>query len=219
MGVIDSIVDIANKHYTNLSNLISPNYFLALKLFFFSVLIALTAYVIWKFYNTLSKRNFIVLNLQQYDWSEHPGFKKFSAVIFYFIEYILLMPALILLWFTLLSVILLVLASERGASELLFLSGAMVLAIRLLAYHNEEISKDLAKLFPFIALSIFILTPTAFEVSSFLNNLKEIPSLFNEILYFLIVIFVVEILLRIIYTIFELAKGKEEVGDEIKNEG
>ena len=86
----------------------------------------------------------------------------------------------------------------------------MVAAIRMLAYYNQEIAKDLAKLFPFITLSLFILTPGAFNVEGILNQLNALPSLFRSIFSFLIVIFIVEIILRIIYTATEFLRTEEE---------
>jgi hypothetical protein len=214
MGVIDRFVDTVYSGYFGLKEVVPQNILLGVNMFFFAVLIAVSAFVIWKFYNTLSRKNFITLDLKQYDWSEHPTMNKFGATIFYFIEYIVLMPILILVWFAILTVILLVLAGERGAIQLLQMSGAMILAIRILAYYNEEISKDLAKLFPFIALSVFLLTPGAFEPGSFLSNLTQIPELIGDVMHFLIVILSVEIILRFSYTLFELASGREEVGDD-----
>ncbi len=214
MGVIDSFVDALNKVYMDLSVNLSPGAFLAIKFFLFSISIVIVALIVLKFYTTLSKKNFIKLNLRKYNYSQHPGTKKFFATLFYFIEYILVMPALILLWFLILSIILLLIASDRPIIPLLTVSGATIIAIRILAYYNEEISKELAKLFPFIALSIFLLTPESFEPSSFLLKLKELPSLLENIAFFLGIIFVLEIICRVIYTLSELARGKEGLGDE-----
>ena len=218
MGVIDGIVGYLNSVYLGLSSSLPPKLFLGISLFLFAILIAISAFIILKFYLTLSKKNFIHLDLRRYNTSEHPSFHKLFAVLFYFIEYILIMPILILLWFVLLSGVLLLLASERAAGQILILSGAVIMAVRLLAYYNEEISKELAKLFPFIALSIFLLTPGAFEITSFLEKLRELPGLLENTVYFFIIIFIFEIVIRVIYTISELFKGHEEVGKEINGD-
>ena len=44
--------------------------------------------------------------------------------------------------------------------------------------------------------------------------LKELPSLLENIAFFLGIIFVLEIICRVIYTLSELARGKEGLGDE-----
>lgn len=214
MGAINSILNGVEARYVSLNALMPAKLFLGIKLFFFAVLIALSVYVIWLFYKALSKRNFIALNLSKYNTSEHPVARKLLAVLFYFVEYILIMPALILVWFIVFSIILLILASARSIEQILMLSGALVMAIRILAYYKEEISQEIAKLFPFIALSVFLLTPGIFEISGIFNKAKEVPLLIESTLLFLLSIFIVEIVFRVGYTIYEIAQGKEDVGDD-----
>jgi len=128
------------------------------------------------------------------------------------------MPALIIVWFTVISVVLLVVASDRSIEQLLLLSGALIITIRILSYYADEMAKELGKLFPLIALTIFLLTPEVFNIPSFFEKLKELPLLFDSILSFLVFILLFEVALRVFYTLFELAKGNEEVGEEVKVE-
>jgi hypothetical protein len=218
MTVIDYFVKILNSINEGLSSYLPSTVYLGLSMFLFALIIAFTAFIIWKFYRTLSKKNFIHLDLRKYNRSEHPVGRKLFAIIFYFVEYILIMPIFITLWFILLSTILLLLATEREASQILILAGAMIMAIRVLAYFNEEISKDLGKLFPFIALSLFLLSPGAFEINTFILKVSELPVLLNNMIFFFILIFLLEIIMRVIYTVVELFKGHEEVGEEVENE-
>ncbi len=213
MGVINNFLDSIEQGYNYLSISLDPKFFLILQLFVFAILIVIIALIIFGFYTTISKKNFIVLNLAKYNTSEHPINKKLMALLFYFIEHILIMPGLILVWYIALSIILWLLVPDRSISQLLILSGALVMAIRILAYTNEEISRELSKLFPFIAVSIYLLNPHIFETFNFFAKLKELPVLFENIIYFLIAILIFEIILKISYTANELASGKEAVGD------
>ncbi len=214
MAVINNFIDSVRLGYSYLSIELPLKFFLILQLFIFAILIVIIVFIIFGFYNTLSKKNFISLNLEKYNVSKHPILKKFFALLLYFIEYILIMPALIFIWFFALSVILLLLVPEREISQLLLLTGALVMAIRILSYIKENISKELAKLFPFIAVSIYLLTPGIFSYFNIFDKLKEIPILLDNIIIFLTAILSLEIILRISYTIHELASGKEEVGKE-----
>lgn len=183
--------------------------------------VALLALFIFYFYRTLSQRNFISLNLGQYNNVEHAGLSKLAAIGFYLIEYVIAMPILLLFWFTALSVFILVLSPEKAIAGTLMLSAAIIVAIRVLSYFKEEISKDLAKLFPFITLSVFILTPGALQVNAIIGNLRELPLLFGSIFNFLFVIFVIEILLRFIYTlkVFVRSEGEENAITAILGKG
>jgi len=210
MGVIDSIVGVISGIYTRLVGSFPPDIAAGINLIIFAVIIAIVSIFIWKFYRSLSQRNLIPLNLRKYSRSAHPEASKFLAAVLYLLENIIIMPVLIFLWFAALSIVVLVIAPEREVSQILLLTGAMVAAIRMLAYYNQEIARDLAKLFPFITLSLFILTPGAFDVGGILNQLNALPSLFRSIFSFLIVIFIVEITLRILYTATEFLRAEEE---------
>jgi len=120
------------------------------------------------------------------------------------------------MWYAGLSVVLLLVASDRSVNEVLLLAGVVIGAIRILAYFKSEIAKDLAKLFPFIALSLFILTPGSFAFGDLTGRINEIPLLLNNIFSFIFVILGIEIILRIFYTMYEFWKSEEEaVEDEV----
>src|SRR3989344_2438759 len=125
---------------------------LILNVLFLAVVLAVISLFIWEFYKSTSKRNLIRLDLKKYNYSEHPFVSKILAIALYLIEYIIIIPFLIILWFTGLSIVLLLIA-ERPINEILFISAALIGAIRILAYYKVEMSKDLAKLFPLITLS------------------------------------------------------------------
>jgi hypothetical protein len=210
VGVIDSIVNVFSGAYSGLKGMFPGNSGLAVQIVFFAVLIAIVAVFIWKFYKSLSQKDLISLNLSQYNHSQHPLFSKLIAIGLFLVEYLIIMPILILLWFTALSVILLLIAEEGSVAGVLLLTAAMVSAVRILAYFRKEISQDLAKLFPFITLSVFLLTPGAFDAIAFFEKLKQIPSLLGSILVFLLVVVCVEIVLRLFYTIFQFWESEDQ---------
>ncbi len=188
------------EYYSELQTNTSPEIFSALEIFFFILLITIVSIFIYYFYLSISKQSIIVLNLSQYNRTTHPLLNKSLASFLFFVEYLLLMPFLILLWFAALSVIILLIADERTAGQILFVSAGLIGAVRILAYFHQEIAKDLAKLFPFIMLSVFILSPNIFFPARIMEKIFEIPSLFPQAIFFLVVIVAVEIILRIFYT-------------------
>ena len=216
MGAIDILVDSVQSLYTSLYGSVPPYFFNAVVLFLFAIFIAVITYGIWRFYKTLSKRNFISLNLGKYNISTHPQSRKFFAVLFYFLEYLFIMPVLITIWFAMLSIVILVIASDRTAGQILMLSAALVMAIRILAYSKEELSEELAKLFPFITLAAFLSAPGTISNFNSLNKLREIPLLFDSIVYFLVIVIIFEIILRVLYTLFDLAIGEERINKDEK---
>ncbi len=172
--------------------------------------LAIVSLFIFKFYKSISKRNLISLNLYKYNTSDHPVESKVFAMLFYLIEYILFIPFLIMLWFAGFAVVLFLIAKDgQGAEYILLIAAALIGAIRLLAYIREELSADLAKLFPFVALSFLVLTPGEFNLDVIIDNLKTIPFLLSHIFSFMVVILFIEILMRVIYTFYEFWRSEE----------
>ncbi|MFH1290223.1 MAG: hypothetical protein ABIH92_02325 [Nanoarchaeota archaeon] len=203
---------------------------LAASVLILAATLAIASLFIFKFYKSISKRNLIKLNLRKYNTSEHPLINKLFAMILYLLEYIVIMPILIILWFVGLAIVLLLIAKGQTIGYILWLSASMIGAIRILAYIRGEISKDLAKLFPFITLSIFLLSPGEFSLDILWGKVQTIPSLLSHVFSFIFVVIIVEVILRILYTIYEFWRSeggeeeavsdvmKEKVKEEIKRE-
>ena len=184
--------------YSDLFTVLPEEYFSLVNVFIFAVLISLYAVFTWKFYRLLSKKDILSLNLSQYNNVGHPLLKKLVAISLYLIEYIIIMPALIFFWFGILALIILLLSQSLEIGQVIIVSAAMVAAIRILAYYEEDLSKDMAKMFPFTILAIFILSPEFFSLERVANNLTLIPELFTKIMYFLVLIVAIEFLLRLL---------------------
>ena len=215
MGLFELLSEDIPKVYTKIIEGLPLGIGGAVNVFVIALTIAVVAFLIWYFYRTLSQKNLISLNLNQYNRSDHPTMSKVLAIALYFVEYVLIMPILILVWFTALSIFILIISSGESVSQTLLLTAAMVGSIRILAYWNGEIAKDLAKLFPFITLSVFLLTPNAFDVSTTLGKFSGVPELFTNIFFFLLAIFVIEIFLRVVYTITQLIKSGGLFGEGV----
>ncbi len=208
--VINLVSNLFSNKYQWFLSLFSPNTSLVLEAIIFAIFLSIISLFIWEFYNSTSKRNLIDLNLRQYNHSQHPFLGKLFAIVLFFIEYIIVMPMLISLWFAGLAIVLLLLADPaNGVEKILFVTAAMIGATRFLSYYNREISKDLAKLFPFILLSVFLLTPGAFNLGEVLLRSQDIPNLLGNIFFYLLAVFIIEIILRFFYTIYEFFDSED----------
>jgi len=187
---------------------------LALTLVFFTAVIVIYSVFVFYFYRFLAKKNIIELNLNQYNQYANPAVVKFFAVIFYLIEYVVVLPVLTFFWFAVLSILILLLSKGIGISTILLISAALVAAVRITAYVSEDLSKDLAKMLPFTLLAIAITTAGFFDINALLQRITEIPSLFSNIAYYLLFIVAVELIMRT-FTFFQSmiqsSKAEEEV--------
>lgn len=187
-------------------------------LFILVLLVVLYSLFVWKFYRFISKKNIIELNLNKYNISEHPVIVKLLAVIFYFIEYIIVLPFLIFFWFSVFTLFLIFLSESSEINSILVISATIIAAIRMTSYYKEDLAKDLAKLLPFTLLAISILNPNFFSIDRILGHLSEIPSLFSQIISYLLFIVLLEVILRFFDFIFSLFNLEEVEGETEEEE-
>lgn len=159
-------------------------------------LIFIYSVFIWKVYRAISKKDVISLNLAQYNYIEHAALNKMFAGILYFIEYVIVLPFLIMFWYILFALVLLFFSENLSLEEILLLSAAVVGSIRLLAYYKHDIAMDVAKLLPFTILAITLLSPRFFDLSRFVDSINQIPELVLSVGYALIFVVILEVILR-----------------------
>ena len=157
----------------------------------YTLFIFLYALFVWKFYLFLASRDIIQLNLKQYNYSNHPGLEKFFAFLLYILEYLVILPFLVVFWFAIFSIFLLVLSESLDTQQILLASAAIIASTRLTAYVNEKLAEELAKILPLTMLIAFALNDTFFEVNAVLTKISTVPGLLEEIAIFLLFIFII----------------------------
>ncbi len=181
----------------------------------YSIIITIYSVFVWKFHKFVARKDVVELNLWKYIKTEENTMRKFIASVFYIVEYIIVMPFLIFFWFVILSLFLLVFAKDQTMSNILIIGMATVASIRITAYFNEELAKDLAKLFPFNLLAVFLVTPNFFSVDNLISKMIEIPSFLYQMAYYIIFVVFLEIVLRIAAVIRQLFSPPEEDEEEL----
>ena len=180
----------------NIVGIFSGQTNLLLVLIFFTFVIVLYSIFVFNFYRFLAKKNIIELNLNQYNQYSNPTAVKFFAIIFFIVEYIILLPVLTFFWFAILSVLTLVLAKGLEVKVVLLISAALVASVRATSYVSEDLAKDLAKMLPFTLLAIAITTAGFFDISALLSRISDVPALLSSIPYYLLFIVAVELVMR-----------------------
>ena len=176
----------------------------------YTILILMYSIFIWKFYRFLASRDIIQLNLSQYNYSSHPLIEKFAAVGLYALEYLIILPFLVFFWFSIFSIFLLVLSESQNTLQILLISAAIIASTRVTSYISEDLSKDLAKILPFTILAAFILGSSFFNAEGVIDKISQIPSLFDNIVTFVVFIFIIEFIFRILFSVFQFVKSKDE---------
>ncbi len=197
----------------NLSSLLSQQSSIILTLIFFTAVIIIYSIFVFYFYRFLAKKDILGLDLSQYAQYSNPSLVKFFAVVFYVIEYLMIMPILTFFWFSIFSILILLLAKGIAVKIVLLISASLVSAVRFTSYVNEDLAKDLAKMLPFTLMVIAIMTPGFFEISVFFERISEIPSLLSSIPYYLLFIIAVEFIMRIGTLVYSVFKEEKTIDD------
>ncbi len=189
-----------------------------INLFLISLVIVIYAIFIWKFYRWIAKKDLLELNLKKYSRSKYEFLAKSFAGIFYFLEYIVILPLVVFIWFCAFTIFLMLLTENIPLQTMLIISATIIVAIRMTAYYKEDLSKDLAKLLPFTLLGVSITQTTAFSFEKIISQVFAIPSFFNHIAIYLLFIMVIEFILRTLEVVFTASGLYDEEEEEEKKE-
>jgi len=202
--VINVLSNAINNFYTYFLSLL-PDW--AQKFFgLFLLILAILVYSIfvWKLGNFISKKNILELNLRQYNNSQHPVLSKILSVVFYVLEYIIIMPVVTFFWFAVFTIFLLFMSEGIPTTTVLIISATIVSVIRMTSYYNQNLSKSLALLLPFNFLAISMVRSGFFDFERVVSQISQLPQLFNNIIAYLIFIIALETILRFFEFIFSL---------------
>lgn len=173
------------------------------ELILYTIGIAVYAVFIWHFYKYVSRRDV-------FKWDSD----RFGNAFFYFVKYLIAYPVLVFVWFGIFATFIFVLGDLTNVNALLT-AFAIVIAIRITAYYNEEISNDLGKLLPLAMLGVFILQPNFIRFEGLTDRFFELGLFAFDILKFTAVAVAAEWFLRIVWSIKrKISPAKDEKGRE-----
>ena len=168
------------------------------------VIVVLYSVFIWKLYRFISRKDFLQLDLNKYNTSDHAVYTHLIAGSLYLLEYIIISPFLIFFWFAVFAVFLIIMTQGNSILTILTVSTIIVSAIRITSYYDEDLSKELAKLLPLTLLAISLITPTFFQSGRIINELNRLPEFFGNIIFYLVFIFILETILRFLDFVMSL---------------
>lgn len=200
--VDDIVTNGLNMFYSYISDSIPDNYKPYFILAFFTILVVAYCIFVWKLYQFLGKKDILDLNLSQYNTFEHPTTKKLTAIVLFLLEYVIIIPVLISVWFSFLAIFFIVMSENENVAQIMLFCAVIIAATRILAYYSKDLSKELGLLFPFTLLIVLLLEPGSFSIPQLISKFSQIPSLFYNIFSYFIFIVGLEVVMRIISIIF-----------------
>ena len=181
------------------------------------------AIFVFKYYRFVASKDMFGLDLSRFEERSFRWARSILHVILYAVKYLMVFPVFAFFWFAVITLILAFLAKDQSFSETLLVALATVSAIRVTAYYDEDLSRDLAKILPFAVLAIFLIDASFFSIRESLDILKEAGDYSEKIVYSLAFLVLLEIVLRLlngIITAFSrLAKRVERGAKDVVEGG
>jgi len=159
-----------------------------LPLLYLAISIAIYSILIWHFYRFIARRDIFKLSTKKY----------VRAIAF--LKYGFLFPLVAVGFFAGFALMLLFLAKDLEIATVLSTSFAIIVAIRITAYYNEGLSKDVAKLLPLVLLGVFLVDPSYFRWSDIISKIDSLPEFFTVCIQFILLIMIAEWILRVVLT-------------------
>ncbi|MDA1220204.1 MAG: hypothetical protein O2909_12325 [Chloroflexi bacterium] len=163
----------------------------------FAVGMAFYAIFIFRFYRFLSRRDIFRLDFSKYEKARLKFIRSVLHLVFYVLKYLILFPFVAFFWFAVLTVLLLFLAKNQTVETILLVSIAVVSAVRVTAYYDEDLSRDLAKILPFALLGVFLVDLSYFSLPTTIENMQYTLTQWRIMVYYLAFAIVLELVLRI----------------------
>ncbi len=190
MHLFDEIVSYIPLPYDLASNL--------LKISGLTLIIITYALFIFYSYKLFSKKNLFKFNFREFLESSNRTVSSISGFFLYILEYIIILPFFVAIWFAFYSVFLLVLAKNLEIETILMVCTALIASIRISSFTSYSLAQDLAKMLPFTFLALAITGERFFSLDLILERVGDIPTLLYSIPIYLLFVFIIETIFRLV---------------------
>lgn len=168
----------------------------------FVIGVAIYSLFVFKFYRFISRRKIMKLRLKEYDM--HAGLKR----LLHGLEVIFLFPFIVFFWFFVMAMLITLISFGQSIESIVYISVAYVSAVRITAYYNDELSKDLAKLIPFALLALFLIDASSMTLFNPFDLIGQLFGMGKTLAYYLVFVILLELALRILAAIVGRIRGR-----------
>ncbi len=170
-----------------------------------TVILAVIGLIVWFMYKQLSRRDLFKIDAPK----KHENiFINFFRHLAYALKYVLVFPVYTFIWFMVFSLSIHLLSPQQGVAKTMLIGIIVISSIRILAYINEGMAEDMAKLLPLTLISIVLTNPDFFAQKFSFDSLLVFKAEIPKIIKFLFFTVLLEWLLRAGHGIFILIKNR-----------
>ena len=123
------------------------------------------------------------------------------------VRYGVLFPLVAYGWFVMLTAMLAILYNSREPAQLILISMSVITAVRVTAYLDEDLSRDIARILPFALLGLFIASFNDIEIGATVRLLREAVQEWERLIYYWVYVILQELVLRFAVPVVQVGRN------------
>lgn len=123
------------------------------------------------------------------------------------VRYGVLFPLVAYGWFVMLTAMLAILYNSREPAQLILISMSVITAVRVTAYLDEDLSRDIARILPFALLGLFIASFNDIEIEATVRLLREAVQEWERLIYYWVYVILQELVLRFAVPVVQVGRN------------
>lgn len=168
---------------------------LAPLILFLCVLVPYAMFV-FKFFRLVAIKDLLDIDLFPENSYNVTFLRRVLRALWFIVLHFIAFPLFVFLWFVILALLLALFAKHPSGESILLVSMAIVAAVRITAYYEEELALDLSRLLPFGLLGIVFVSGVHLSLTDAMAKVQEIVASWEALVYYLCFVILLEAGLR-----------------------
>jgi hypothetical protein len=139
-------------------------------------------------------------------YSDH----TFKIIFRYFIKNLVFFPLMAVVLTAITTIFLIIMSKNQPANTIAAISVAIIIVIRILAYTNEKLGIEVAKMLPFALLTVVLTDPSTFAQDDLIIRINQLRHISTSVLPLFFVFIVAELIIQPLLKMKQMFSQTEE---------
>jgi len=203
LAFLQYVLGFISTLYSWLQNILSP---IPATAIFFIIGIYVFAIFYDFFFQRLAKREILKIELKAINLEYSYTDLSFGQIFRFLIKNVVFFPILASIITIFTTIFLILMSKDQPVETIASISVAVVMVIRILAYTNEPLAIEVAKILPFALLVAILTNPTTFSQSDLISRGNQLIASASSLIPLFFTFIAIEIILQPLMQIQGLAK-------------
>lgn len=134
----------------------------------------------------------------------------FKIMLRYFLKNLIFFPLMAVVLTAITTIFLILMSKNQPANTIAAISVAIIIVIRILAYTNERLGIEVAKMLPFALLTVVLTDPSTFAQDDIILRLNQLRYISTSVLPLFFVFIVAELIIQPLIKMKQMISPKKE---------